>query len=88
MIVQNEYELTMSALCHVNGARDAYLVIVWSRRTIMTEDIVAACTKLGSDPRTQEAITAGLCEMLDAEVELRGNHGGVATRTLCRRRGE
>lgn len=84
MIVRNEYELTITARCPVDQRRDSYLVIVRADRTVMAEDIVAACKTLEGEPKTQEDITAALCMLLNAEVELRGVHSGVTARTLCR----
>ncbi len=77
------YELTINAICPVDGKPDVYQLTVRSAKVIPVEDILAAVKKEVAEPAYQETITERLFRAIGTQVETFGIHSGVKTTCVC-----
>jgi hypothetical protein len=73
------YELTVRAICPVDGSTDIYTLIVKSHRTVMVEKIVDVAGSFALRKITQEELTGEIAARLGCRVMSTGYHSGVKT---------
>ena len=73
------YELTVRAICPVDGSTDIYHVTVESRRTVMVETILEVAASFAPRKITQEVLTVEMATALWCRVVSVGYHSGVKT---------
>jgi GTP cyclohydrolase I len=78
------HRLLIEATCPVDGRPDRYRCWVRVDRTLPVEKIEEAVAAYTRRPVYQEALTAALAFVLDAEVVTVGHHAEGRVRTLCR----
>lgn len=77
------HELTITAVCPVDGKPDRYEAFIDCTRIIPVEDILAAVSQCATRKVFQEDLTQELARQLGVKITTTGYHSGVKTVCQC-----